>query len=254
MADVKTISDKVVNYDELTKRLKETMYAKLPMLTPFVSCIRKTANNTYQVEFLERKPAASETTDKGINLTFLLNRKHDDRFREFVRVQRAWAIFTTKGALIDLIGKNTLSEADFNALDAIPEGSKDRLGVMKTLPTINHEGQNYALHVVVTEVRKDEMESGDIALNNSQKQSLEHENAVKRTGGENNEFLVCALTGSKVLQITEIKAMSPDANLATMDTLIPNQVPESTFLKSSASNGSPILDADKVSDALFGGN
>lgn len=247
-----TISTKVQNYKELTEKVRTHVYPILAENSPYVSCLRKTANDTIQVEFLERKPASSSNSERGLNLTFFINRGHDERFREFVNIKRAWATVTSMAALVQLLGKDVLSPEDIEALKALPEGSEDRLAVMKQLPTIEQNGEVYEMHIGVTEVRQIELDEGSVALNKSQMQALEHENTIKQTGGDNSELIVCGTTGSQIREITEVVVVKKGSDLSKIDQLITNKKLQSVYL-ATTKNETKITPSsvEDIADAFF---
>lgn len=254
-----TVSKKVLDYTTLTERLKSSIYPMLKENQVYVACARRVNSSkegviAIQVEYLERLPRPTNNNVKGINLTYLVNRDFDERFQVGLNVKRAWSTFFGFEALEAATGRK-LSEEDKATLTAMEPGSDDRLIIMANQTYFDApNGDKYQIHIRVIEVREDEMDQ--VQLSKSQRESLNHDSSFLMTGGDNSQFIVCADTGSKIRQITEITALRLEETLEDFHTYIPNKVSEDVFNQTSKANGKVVgkdMSADEAINILTGG-
>lgn len=232
----------VNSYAKVTEMVQEKVQPKLAENKPFAICIRRVNNHSkkkgavaFQVEYIEKKAPRTRTASRGVNMSVLFNQQYDDRFSASINAHRAWATYTSFESLALALGmedaftkeqKETLME-----LEITNEGREgDRVLLMKPLETVEVNEVAFDFHIGITEVRESDLE--DARLSKSQRQSLEHDNAVLRTGGKDDELIVCADTGERVLRITEIFAVPAGESVSDeFDIYVPNKMTESAYKK-----------------------
>lgn len=228
------INKQLVNKDILLERLQKNIYGSLKPKTLFVSAIRKVRSSkedvmAFEVEYLEKIERVRQA-EKGVSLSVLINSEHDDRFKQNQNVKRAWAVFLGLEALQNAIGK--LTEDNINTLKSMEERGDDRLAVMMLQKPITVAENRYQAHIVVTELLESQVE--EARLSKSQRASFEHENSFMMN--KDGEFIVCATTGERVRQITEIRAFNVNEDISTVHTYVENKTIESEFNKTPGSN------------------